>query len=156
MAIEQDDAGAMNNLAYLYYDRNRNKVESLELSTKSITMEKDYYNTLTHAKILLWNDKYSESMEYFRDFIITYPYDEFLDFITDYFLLLMAKKQYNLAYKVFVDINQLKNQFKPIYYALMKILKDKYPKEYLKMGSELEETVEEILVKVEKKRKVYG
>jgi len=155
IAIKQNDVGSMNNLAYLYYDQNTNKIESLDLSTKSITIEKDYYNTLTHAKTLLWNDHYSESMEYFREFITTYPYDEFLDFITDYFLLLMAKKQYNLAYKIFENLNHLKNQFKPIYYALMKLLKDKYPKEYLKMGSELEETVEEVLMKVEKMRKVY-
>jgi len=155
MAIEHDDPGAMNNLAYLYYDRNINKIESLELTRKSIKIEEDYYNTLTHAKTLLWNDYYEESIKYFSDFITEYTYDEFLEFVTDYFILLLAKKQYNLAYKLFMESEDLQNQMKPIYYALMKILKDKYPKEYLKMGSELEETVEEILIKVEKKRGEY-
>jgi hypothetical protein len=34
-------------------------------------------------------------------------------------------------------------------------MKDEYPKEYLKMGSELEETVNEIFIKVGEKERNY-
>ena len=74
----------------------------------------------------------------------------------DYFILLLAKKQYALTYNLFEEFSDLKIKFKPIYFALLKIKKEKYPKEYLKMGEELEETVIEILGKVEEKAKKYN
>jgi hypothetical protein len=73
----------------------------------------------------------------------------------DYFLLLLAKKQFNSAHKLFLEFPILEQQFKPIYYALMYFMKDEYPKEYLKMGSELEETVNEIFIKVGEKERNY-
>lgn len=39
---------------------------------------------------------------------------------------------------------------KPIWYALMYYMQDQYPNEYLRMGEELEETVKEIIDRVEK------
>ncbi|MGB1243778.1 MAG: hypothetical protein ACPG49_14730, partial [Chitinophagales bacterium] len=50
----------------------------------------------------------------------------------------------------------LKDRFKPIYYALMHFLKNKYPTEYLRMPPELKETVEEIIAKVEQMRVDYA
>ena len=47
-------------------------------------------------------------------------------------------------------------QFKPIYYALMGFLKDEHFKEYLKQGEELEETIKEILKKVEQMSDKYN
>jgi len=38
----------------------------------------------------------------------------------------------------------------------MTLLKDQYPKEYLKMGSELAETVREVLGQVEEKAERYA
>ena len=73
----------------------------------------------------------------------------------EYLILLLAKKQYHSAYKLFQEFPQLREQFKPIYYVVMRQLKDEYPKEYLKMGSELEETVLEIeqeILKVRQER----
>lgn len=51
--------------------------------------------------------------------------------------------------------HNLKNRFKPHYYALMYFMQDKYPNEYLKMGSELKETVEEIIEEVKMMREKY-
>ena len=45
--------------------------------------------------------------------------------------------------------HHLKDRFKPIYYALMYFMKDKYPNEYLKVGAELKETVEEVIKEIE-------
>jgi DNA-binding transcriptional ArsR family regulator len=69
--------------------------------------------------------------------------------IDSYMILLMAKKQYYAALKLFEEnLFDLKERVKPIYYALMHFLKDDFPNEYKKMGAELKETVEEIIEKV--------
>lgn len=41
-----------------------------------------------------------------------------------------------------------KDRFKPIYYALMQNLKEEYPNEYLKMGAELQQPVNDIMEKI--------
>lgn len=80
-------------------------------------------------------------------------YEKYDEDITLLLIFMMAKSQYNSVLKIFNE-NQfdLKDKFKPVYYALMFFMKDKYPAEYLKMGSELKETVEEIIKKVESYR----
>jgi TPR repeat protein len=161
IAIDNGSRNANNNIAYFYYRTHLDKRASIEYSAKAIETERNYASCLTHAKALLWNDYFVESIQYFEEFRIAIAYEDenvqeyALDFVIDYFILLLAKKQYHLAYNLFHKHPELMDQYKPIYYALMKFLQDKYPREYLKMGSELEETVEEILVKVEEKRKDY-
>jgi hypothetical protein len=66
------------------------------------------------------------------------------------FLELLSKGQYDYLHSLFNEEgSQLKDRFKPIWYALMYFMQDKYANEYLKMGEELRETVEEIIAKVE-------
>lgn len=73
------------------------------------------------------------------------------------FQLLIAKHQYHTVYNLFQDKElKLKDRMKPIYYALMHFMKDEYPNEYLKMGSELKEPVEEIIEKILKMRELYA
>jgi len=63
-----------------------------------------------------------------------------------FIVLLCAQKQYQLAMQLLNDAEfNLKNQHLPLYYATMYYLQDEYPKEYKRMGSELRQTVEEIL-----------
>ena len=78
-----------------------------------------------------------------------------MDDMTIYFIFLMAKKQYHSLYNLFETFQDLKMQFKPIYYALMEFLKDEYPREYLQRGEELEETIGEILKRVEQMSDKY-
>jgi len=44
---------------------------------------------------------------------------------------------------------KLKDRFKPIYYALMTYMKEEYPDEVSKMGSELEEPVKDVIKEIE-------
>ena len=63
--------------------------------------------------------------------------------------LLLAKKQYHTAYNYFQQEEwQLKDRFKPLYYATLHFLRDEYPTEYLRMGPELKETVDDVLAEV--------
>ncbi len=80
-------------------------------------------------------------------------------FIT-FLLLLLAKSQYPFLYDYFTNERgvalKVRDRFKPIWYALMHYMKEQYPLEYLRMGEELRETVEEIIQKVEKMRTEYA
>ncbi|HFA50684.1 MAG TPA: ATP-binding protein [Bacteroidetes bacterium] len=65
---------------------------------------------------------------------------------------LMAEGKYSLVIDEYGK-EHLFNELKPFYYALMYYLQDIYPNEYLRMGDELKETVEEVIAEVEQKRK---
>ncbi|QKZ12429.1 hypothetical protein [Spirosoma sp. KUDC1026] len=75
--------------------------------------------------------------------------DNGVDVTTIFLYFLLAKKQYHTAYNYFQQEEwQLKDRFKPLYYATLYFLKDEYPTEYLRMGPELKETVDDVLAEV--------
>ena len=159
MAIKKDHADAMNSLSWLYYTQAmpKEKQVCLKLAEKSYSLGSDNDNLHTLAIAQLWNNQYQASIDRIKEYLkLEDDLEYFSDDITDYFILLLAKKQRQPAYELFQQFPKLQDQFKPVYYALMTLLKDKYPKEYLKMGSELEETVQEILQKVEEKAVKYA
>ena len=107
--------------------------------------------------VLLWNNEiekaYDISQEYITDLA---SFEEFPQDISPFLLLLIAKKQYHLALKIFNENpHNLKDRFKPIYYALMYFMQDEYPNEYRKMGGELTQTVQEIIEKINQLEKDY-
>ena len=158
MASERGNTHSMNNLAWLNYIHNKKSLESLDLSKQSYNDDKNNpYLIHTHATVLLWNNKVQDSVEKAKEYL-SYPdnYLIFIDDVSDYFIFLLAKKQTETAYQLFKDTPDLEQQIKPVYYATLTLLKEQYPKEYLKMGSELEETVGEILQKVKEKAERYN
>ena len=50
---------------------------------------------------------------------------------------------------------ELKERYKPIWYALMSLMQDDFPNEIKKMGSELVETVDEVLEEIARLEKKY-
>ncbi|MCB2361125.1 hypothetical protein [Clostridium estertheticum] len=128
-----------NKKQYLNYDKNRNDFSSIyELS-----------------KNLLLKDKIEESIKKAPLFLqVANNTDKYNRFINEYFILLMAKKQYNSLLNVFNEKEfKLKDKYKPTYYALMYFIKnqdEKFEIEYKKVGEELKETVEEIIEEVKK------
>ncbi len=102
----------------------------------------------------LYCRQYTESMEYFQKFLeLTESVKDRQSEISEYLTRLMAKKQYRLALSLFEDEkSRLKQLVRPVYYALMFYMQDEYPKEYKRMGKELEETVQEIIKKIENLR----
>ena len=156
-AIEKGDADAMGNLAWLYYTQNMQATESLELSKQAYNKDKVPETTHTLATVLLWNNHFSDSIEKAKEYL-SFPdhYLKWLDDVSDYFILLLAKQQAEAAYQLFEEFPDLKDQIKPVYYATLSLLKEQYPKEYLKMGDELQETVDEILQQVKIKAETYN
>lgn len=121
---------------------------------------------LLYAKILLWNNDLSNSLnitqEYAKDISGVYNDENedryshrLLSGLVEYFLLLIAKKEYKVALEIFErkDDIDYKVMLKPVYYLLMEELKEEFPTEYLKAGKELTETINDLKKEVEYLRK---
>jgi TPR repeat protein len=99
--------------------------------------------------ILLWNNDIEQSTSlakplFEKQEILEYEYP-----VKQYLLLLISKKQYSFARRLFNESPlDLRERYRPIYYALMYFMQDIYPDEFKKMGSELEETVMEIVQEI--------
>ncbi len=149
-------------LAWKYFKESKEKKIALELALKAIPIEREK-NYLLHtlACIQLWNNLLSESWKTAQSFIYEMDFaEETSSEFTLYLQLLLSKEQYQTLYNYFTSEKaqelQLKDRFKPIWYVLMHYMQDQYPNEYLKMGGELKETVEEIIAEVEQMRIDYA
>lgn len=157
MAVDKGNSNAMNALAWLYYEKNIESSESLALAQQAYTQNQHPTIIHTLATVLLWKNQILTSLEKIREFLKHSDfYLDYLEDVSDYFILLLAKDQAEAAYQLFRETPDLAQQIKPIYYATLTLLKAKYPKEYLKMGAELKETVDEVLLKVKAKAERYN
>jgi TPR repeat protein len=146
MAIEQGNNLALFNLARLYYLQRKNKSLALDYITKAFAQDSSLKYGIYYSLILLWNDDYEKSFSIatplFNDpnvFEDEYP-------VKQYLLLLLAKRQFQFALRLFTDTPlDLRGRYRPIYYALMYFMQDSHPDEFKKMGSELEQTVMEVV-----------
>jgi len=118
-----------------------------KIQNKSITMNRII------AILSCVFDEFELALESFKRVIDS---NDDLEFTNVYFENLLLKKQYHSAHKLFEEFPLLKEQVKPLYYVVLRYLKDEYPKEYLKMGSELEETVLEIEANILRARELRG
>ncbi|SEF87023.1 transcriptional repressor [Sphingobacterium lactis] len=83
--------------------------------------------------------------------------DDDIENINTLMINLLAKSEYEFLYEIFNQNSAiLKERFKPIYYALMKLLNNTYPDEIIKMGDELRIPVEEIIEDVTNLKEVYN
>jgi tetratricopeptide (TPR) repeat protein len=158
LAIDKGVPNGLNGYAWFLFKRAKEPEKALELITKDLTNKKEYANTHTYAVIQLWNDLFQESSATFTELLARYPKAvETEADITEYLLLLLGKKQYYRAKNLFEMTDyQLKERYKPFWYALTKIMGDEMRVETAKMGSELKESVDEILQKVQEYQKKYS
>ena len=103
------------------------------------------------AVIGLRSGAYKDSIEYFQSFLSSIKdSDDCQGHIQNYLMVLMSRKQFHLCLSLFQDQKyNLKERFKPMYYALMYFMQEEYPKEFKRMGEEFRETVEEIVQTIE-------
>ncbi|WP_321777209.1 winged helix-turn-helix domain-containing protein [Sulfurimonas sp.] len=140
-------------LSGLYFLQGINANKSLELLLSNSYIKDDPNNKYQLAIALLWNEKYSDSYEIFINLIKS----EIFVTVSNYLRLLISKGQYYQA-KKFLEMPeyQLKERYKPIWYALMTLMQDDFPHEIKKMGSELKESVDEVLKEIEVYKKKYA
>ena len=136
-------------LSLLYFVKNIQMENALVYAKNANDGKENEVTLLLLSLVQLWNDNYKDSYD-----SILKLYTKYMDKIDDvsisssistYFMLLLAKDQYHIALELFDRFPVFKDKIKPIYYALMKLIKNDYPKGYLKMGRELEITVNEVL-----------
>ncbi|MDY6831877.1 MAG: hypothetical protein SWC96_08540 [Thermodesulfobacteriota bacterium] len=158
IAIEKGHAGAMNGLAWLYFEQKQKKAEALTYARSAFEKKQEPVIAHTYAMVLLWHDMIDKAVEVSNRFLSDRQViDDHPEDIQKFLLLLIAKKQYHTALNMFNDNpSHLKDRFKPVYYALMHFMKDEYPDEWRKMGGELKETVDEITKAVHRLAKAYA
>ncbi|MDO9614063.1 MAG: tetratricopeptide repeat protein [Bacteroidota bacterium] len=158
MAVEKGDINAMNGLAWTYFELKRNKIEALKYAKRAFEEVQNLYNSHTYSCILLWHNEIEKAIEISSEFLSKEKsYAEFSKDIELFLLLLLAKKQYHYVLNLFRENKfDVQDRYKPIYYALMSLMQNEFPDEIKRMGSELEETVQEILLEIEKLSKDYA
>ncbi|NQU67551.1 MAG: sel1 repeat family protein, partial [Candidatus Marinimicrobia bacterium] len=150
MAVEKEHPSAMNSLAWMFFEHRLDPKNALKYAQKLIKLNPSIYTYHTAAMIHLWNDEIEKSLQLFKAFLEDKDaFKKFSKDINDYLILLIAKKQYHATYRLFNENpHHLKDRYKPTYYALMSFMKDTHPLEYRRMGSDLKETVDEIIAKI--------
>jgi len=122
-AIKIGDDIALEVLVSLYFISFQKPDKALKLIEQSYEKEKTYINTHLYALVLLWNEKFAKSYEIFLEWLEYKHAIEDSPYISMYFLLLIAKGQTYKA-KEFLELPKynLKDRYKPIWYALMSML----------------------------------
>jgi tetratricopeptide (TPR) repeat protein len=140
-------------LAYLYFLQAKNFDQAMELL---LTKDNNKENKYHLANLYLWDENFSKSYESFNEFLENNRSNVGLSYFGTYINLLIAKEQYYKA-KEFLELPQfdLKSHFKPIWFALMTLMQDDFPHEIKKMGSELQESVDEILEEIKFLKEKY-
>jgi len=150
MAVEKEHVRAMNSLAWLYFQEKIHKHKAIKLAKQRYGKQKNIYIAHTYSMILLWNNEIEKAIKIAREYLTDLKaLEEFPQDISLFLQLLIAKKQYHNVKKIFNENpHNLKDRFKPVYYALMYFMQDEYPNEYRKMGGELKQTVEEMIAEI--------
>jgi len=157
MAVKSGNTEAVNNIAWLYFIRKEGKNTALSLLDHAEHKNLELTNAYVWAMILLWNNKFDQAIDKSRDFIedekvIT----NFSRGIQPYLMMLIAKKQYKYLYELFYKNKfNIRDKYKPIYYALMYFMQDSKPDEFIRMGSELKQTVDEIIEQIQQMQLDY-
>ena len=122
----------------------------LKLSERFSSKE-NYPILLALAMILVHNGNFKKAVNVFTDFLgAIEEAGDFQQHIGNFLILLMARKQFHLAYDIFENERyQLKERIKPVYFALMKLMHEEHPKEFKRMGAEVGETVDEVLARID-------
>ena len=149
-AINAGIENAEYNLANFYFSNIQTKNKALELAENFIKEDSDFDAESLYISILLWNNNFELITQRMESLLTDFTFDdqEKESELIRLFTLFLAKGQTNLVDRWFKEHN-LKERFKPLYYALMSLMKEQYPNEILRMGSELSETVNEILEDIE-------
>lgn len=134
------------------------KEEALYYAKKSTSVEKKFFNLHTLFMILLWNEEIEEAVKLWNDeFFNEESLEKWKKGISDILNFFIAKKQYSFTYNIFKENKfEIKDRYKPIYYALLHFMGSKYEMERKKMGPELKETVDEIIDTIIKLQEDYG
>ena len=136
-----------------YYDK-KDFEKSENYHNKLFKNNNKTLNSFYFSMYLLERNKFAHSYIKIEEFIKKNLNNKNILYITVLLLFLISKKQY-LKAKEFLEDKEynFKEKLKPIWFALMTLMQKEYPNEIKKMGSELEESVSDILKDIKKLEK---
>ncbi|MCX7095694.1 MAG: hypothetical protein NTY50_19925 [Methylobacter sp.] len=150
-AIDLEIAGAANSLAWFYFEtiQQDKKAEALTLAHSAVADNPSFACLHTLATVALWNDEINIARESIEKILLaeSWQQDSNEKAFIDLLILLLAKGQTNL-FDRWQQQFDLADRLKPLYYAFLNLVPEKYPNQLLRMGSELKQTVDEILEKI--------
>jgi hypothetical protein len=115
------------------------------------------YGSIQSRNLEDWvmNQDWEKLMGLFESIISTPAFLQKIDFVYRLILNLLKGAQYHFVFKQFKKPElELMKYARPYWYVLMWFMRDQFPGEYEKVGSELKETVDEIIQEIEKNRTV--
>jgi len=157
-AIDKGFTQTLPGLVWLLCMKGKNASLSLELSKVTYNEKNNNRGDIyLYAYTLLWNENYKKSYTVMQEWLNTNHNIVKHEFTNLYLHLLLSKEQYHQA-KKFLEMPeyQLKERYKPIWYALMTLMQDEFPHEIKKMGSELSESVDEVLKEIKVYKEKYA
>ncbi len=154
---EKGNSKTINSLNRTDFEENDEKANTLYLPKDVSGRYQKYLYYLTYCLMLLRTDEITAAIKISRLILNKKEIYESLSSIALFLEMLLAKKQFYFLDKLFKENNfDIKNRFKAHYYVLMQFMKKDYPNEYLKVGAELKQTIEEIIEKVHQLEKDYA
>ena len=149
LEIKKKDFITYDYITLIYISKKKSKIETREFAKAAFETEENYLSASLYLMTLLWNNEIEKAVKIFNGIKENEEFINLGKLMDPVLLFFLAKKQYHFIYQLFKENNfDIKNKYKPIYYALMHFMQDTYPDEYKKMGAELKQTVEEIIERV--------
>jgi len=138
----------------LQSEQKKNRERALELQEQAYNESKNLNKANGYITILLWNNEIDKAVKLYREFFDQEILQkEVNSVIISVLLQFLAKKQYHFLYGLFKENKyDIRDKYKPVYYALLSLMGDRYADELKKMGDELKESVQDVLKAVERYR----
>lgn len=159
IAIKHENTDALNNMINFIIERNKvQRVGDAKLwADKLLKNKPDNKSKLVKIRYLIWINESEEAATLLEKILPDVLEDDDNAFLlSDLLAFAIAKGLRQYVLKLFQQEEyQLKDRFKVLYYALMKLLENEYPNEIKKMGKELEEPVTEMVNYIEELEKEY-
>jgi TPR repeat protein len=155
LACDHGDVGALNGLAWLYFQQRRHRQEALHYAWKAVEQKKNMYTAHTLACICLWSGRTTHAANMAREFMYNPDaYTALEDDILFYLQLLLAKGEYATVFEYFDDPELgLADRFTPLVYAIFYLTGDA---RYNRLPTELAEPVDAILQRIEQLAREYA
>ena len=142
-------------MAVLYFQTNNNKVKALEYINKVCETEKDFKIKETQIIVEIWNGIFSNVEKRATEIIESKEEPVINELIFD----LLVQQQKRIVLNLFEDKvlgKELQEKYTILYYVTLILNKVQDDNLLLKIPPELQSTIEDILLKIETKQKLYG
>lgn len=152
-AIEFGCNEALSDIAMLYFKVKKDNKTAEDYFLKALEKNKfDFIATYNYILLLIKTNEIQSALNFSHSFFYIEEVYNYLDKVISIILELMIHKQYNFLLKLFLEENSpLMKHASAFYYALAYFMKDELPGVYDSTGSEIKETVDEIIKEIEEK-----